>query len=445
MGITRVTVAGFKSIRQQQSIEIRPLTILAGANSSGKSSMMQPLLLLKQTVEATFEPDGLLLNGSNVRFTSADQVLSRTPNGESVNLLCIGVALGPDFWAFTEYREERDGGLHPVMTSVSGETDSHPLVFRKNMPHEEVRALLPAVETQMGFWMGKEDAAKLRWDIVAERGFLKPRFRWEPESPGQPINFVAARPGTNTNVEPVRVLKRVIHIPGLRGNPERSYPVAAVRELLFPGQFQDYVASVIAQWQASDQEKLNALIGDLDALRLTSTLAARRVNGSAVEILVGRRGSASADQPGDLVSIADVGLGVSQVLPVLVALHVATPQHLVYVDQPEIHLHPRAIVALARIMAKAATRGVRMVVETHSPLLLLAIQAMVAEGAEGLTPDLVKLHWFSRSEEDGSTSIASTELDQAGAFGPWPEDFGDVEMELERRYLDAAEAKLGGK
>jgi predicted ATPase len=47
-GITRITVGGFKSINQEQSIEIRPLTILAGANSSGKSSMMQSLLLLQK-------------------------------------------------------------------------------------------------------------------------------------------------------------------------------------------------------------------------------------------------------------------------------------------------------------------------------------------------------------------------------------------------------------
>jgi predicted ATPase len=46
-GITEIQVAGFKSISEEQRIEIRPLTILAGANSSGKSSIMQPLLLLK--------------------------------------------------------------------------------------------------------------------------------------------------------------------------------------------------------------------------------------------------------------------------------------------------------------------------------------------------------------------------------------------------------------
>src|SRR5436189_6182902 len=81
-GITRITVGGFKSISQEQSIEIRPLTILAGANSSGKSTIVQPLLLLKQTLEAPYDPGALLLNGPNVKFTSADQLLSRTNSGK---------------------------------------------------------------------------------------------------------------------------------------------------------------------------------------------------------------------------------------------------------------------------------------------------------------------------------------------------------------------------
>src|SRR3954466_13563189 len=75
--ITEIQVAGFKSISEEQRIEIRPLTILAGANSSGKSSALQPLLLLKQTLEAPYDPGPLLLDGPHVHFTSADQLLTR--------------------------------------------------------------------------------------------------------------------------------------------------------------------------------------------------------------------------------------------------------------------------------------------------------------------------------------------------------------------------------
>jgi hypothetical protein len=64
--VSCLKVAGFKSIREEHSIELRPLTVLAGANSAGKSSIMQPFLLLKQTLEATYDPGPLVLDGPNV-------------------------------------------------------------------------------------------------------------------------------------------------------------------------------------------------------------------------------------------------------------------------------------------------------------------------------------------------------------------------------------------
>ena len=140
----------------------------------------------------------------------------------------------------------------------------------------------------------------------------------------------------------------------------------------------------------------------------------------------------------DLVSIADVGFGVSQVLPVIVALHTAEPGQLVYIEQPELHLHPKAQVALAEVLGAAAKRGIRLVVETHSALLILALQSLVAEGK--LSPDLVKLHWFKRGR-GGATTIRSADLDENGAYGDWPEDFADVALAAESRYLDAVEAR----
>jgi predicted ATPase len=140
-----------------------------------------------------------------------------------------------------------------------------------------------------------------------------------------------------------------------------------------------------------------------------------------------------------MVSIADVGFGVSQIIPVLVALRVAEDGRLVYLEEPEIHLHPRAQVRLADILADAAKRGVRVVAETHSSLLLRAVQTLVAKGE--LAADLVRLHWFSR-DNVGVTHVKSVVPDENGAFGDWPEDFGDVNLQSEQDYLDAVESKL---
>jgi len=135
------------------------------------------------------------------------------------------------------------------------------------------------------------------------------------------------------------------------------------------------------------------------------------------------------------VNIADAGLGVSQTLPVLVALLAAKPGQAVYIEQPEIHLHPRAQVRLADVLAEAAKRGVKVIAETHSSLLLRAVQTLVAKGE--LAPDLVKLHWFVRNENDGSTEVRSADLDEEGAYGDWPMDFDAVELRTEGDYLDA--------
>lgn len=99
-GITRIAVEGFKSIAKRQEIEIAPLTILAGANSSGKSSIMQPLLMLKQTLEATYDPGPLKIDGPNVRFTSTDEFLSRTKDSAQ-DRLRVEISAGDFAFQFT--------------------------------------------------------------------------------------------------------------------------------------------------------------------------------------------------------------------------------------------------------------------------------------------------------------------------------------------------------
>jgi len=234
-------------------------------------------------------------------------------------------------------------------------------------------------------------------------------------------------------------IHQILHLPGLRGSPERDYPSTAVGPT-FPGTFELYAASIVEQWQLdNEKQKLPRLFSDLARLALTNKVIARRRNATAIELLVNRllRGDKE-----DMVSIADVGLGVSQALPVVVSLHTANPGQLVYIEQPEIHLHPRAQYAMAEVLADAAKEGKRLVIETHSSILLLGIQTLVAEGK--LSPDLVKLHWFTQ-QEDGSTKIDSADLDERGAYGDWAEDFDDVALRSESRYLDAAEARLREK
>jgi predicted ATPase len=230
----------------------------------------------------------------------------------------------------------------------------------------------------------------------------------------------------------------MIHVPAMHGNPERTYRTTAAGPD-FPGTFEPYVASIIHQWQVTKDVRLQQLGVALEKLGLNWKIEAARVDDTRIELRVGRLKKRTTGGARDLVSIADVGFGVSQCLPVLVALMTARRGQLVYIEEPEMHLHPRAQVALAEILADAANRGVRVVIETHSALLLFGVQSLVAEGA--LPPELVALHWFSLAE-NGASEVRSAELDEAGAFGEWPEDFDEVTLNAQARYLDAAEKQL---
>jgi len=410
--ITAITVGGFKSIRDPQRIEIGPLTVLAGANSSGKSSMIQPLLLLKQTLDAPYDPGPLLLGGPNVQFTAVEQVLS---SSKSEFFISFENNDKTTTYAF-KGAPERGFEVKELRVNLPGKGE---VILRPNMSREKILNILETLYSDVPPLLEeiKNSDLKVRRD------------RFSLLILSKPIGFNLSNIGES--------LLYLIHVPALRGNPERNYKVTPVVRSPFPGTFENYTASVIYSWQEKGDDKINELAGDLKELGLTWKVKAKKLGLEQVELQVGRLTKGTRGGARDLVSIADVGFGVSQVLPVLVALLVAEPRQMVYIEQPEIHLHPRAQVALAGILAKAARRGVRVIIETHSDLLLLGIQTVVAN--KRLSGEKVKLHWFTRNKE-GFTEVRSTELDESGAFKDreWPEDFSDVSMRAQSDYLDAA-------
>lgn len=432
-GINKISVSGYKSLYKLTTIEVTPLTVLAGANSSGKSSIMQPLLLLKQTLEASYDPGPLLLNGPNLRFTSAEQLLTQGKGWQKTNQIEISIGF------------QNSNPLLPHELAVSFKKEAQKFLKIQSMKFfrkDTVLDLYPTMEQEeLKELFGTLEFSNTEWIIKRERCFLKPFIQWDEHGQKNRMSSPLSKGVSTQDLE--NYILHMIHLPGLRGNPERNYPVTAMEDA-FPGTFEHYVASMIFHWQTKDPEKLNQLNQDLKDMGLTQTVSAHRLNDTQVELRVGRliesdNHKKNIKNKNDLVSIADVGFGVSQTLPVLVALLVAQPGQLVYLEQPEIHLHPRAQVALAKILANAANRGVRVVVETHSNLLLLGIQTLIAQ--DTLAKDKVTLHWFTRNKR-GDTTVSIARPDNTGAFGDWPEDFADVVLNAENNYLTAAEQQL---
>ena len=411
LGITKIAVKGFKSIVDECEIGIRPLTILAGANSSGKSSIMQPLLMLKQTLEAPYDPGPLLIDGPNVKFTAAEQFLSTLLEGNKTDRFHIGVkCTKPDLYFQVTTTFQKKSKIELLEMTVDQSPPKEIFTLYPEMPKKEIKMIVPSPSLSEDADCVKRSACFLR--LVSKGGYYV----------FNAVDYLADD------------IYNTIHLPGIRGISDRIYKLSTT-STWYPGTFDIYSASVIHEWKETKDERMNNVIDFLQMLELSGKVDTKKMGDVGVEVQVGRLPYNNTSEE-DMVNIVDVGFGVSQVLPVLVALIAAEPGRLVYIEQPELHLHPNAQVALSQILADAAKRGVRVVIETHSSLLLLGIQTLVAEGK--LSPDLVKLHWFSRNE-DGITQVDSVDLDEAGTYGEWPVDFNDVSLNAQSRFLNAVD------
>jgi len=438
-GPLSLSVQGYKAIRNKSVLEVKPLTIISGANSSGKSSFIQPFLMMKQTLDSAFDPGALLLYGPNVKITEHSQILSRgKARTDLVNQFVAGMQQGE------ESREVKfvvkQGALsilsdttttNGVVTSLSDPLSKANLERLRDSYRGLARRYLRVIRNS-----GEEAETDISreddwsFEVYRNRCFLEPILTVSADDEHYRLNVG----GDSDDDRWVKFLRGIIHVPGLRGNPERAYARSAVGST-YPGTFETYVASIVYEWTSSESPLIGTLSKQLEDLGLTWKLTARKLNDASIELSVGRMPHAQQGGAQDLVSVADVGFGVSQTLPVLVALLAAQPGQLVYIEQPEIHLHPRAQLALANALIAAANRGVYVVAETHSSLLIRGIQTAIAK--EELAAESLSLNWFSRDPLTGFQTSVQASIDVAGRFGEWPVDFDEVSRDADWDYLDA--------
>lgn len=123
--------------------------------------------------------------------------------------------------------------------------------------------------------------------------------------------------------------------------------------------------------------------------------------------------------------LADVGFGVSQILPVLVLLYYVPEGSIVLMEQPEIHLHPSVQSGMADVMlAVAKRRQVQIIVESHSEHLLRRFQRRVAEGS--MPSSDLKLYFVNTKR--GAAELNDLELNEWGGIENWPDKFFGDEM-----------------
>jgi predicted ATPase len=412
--LTKLRIRNFKCFEDTGEMDIRPLTLLVGSNSSGKSSIMQFLLALRQTVE------------------SPDIQVAFAPNG-------IWVRLGsyPDFIFRHDWQRELEAMLEVtehLPAPVRSSRQPNKLRLKVRWRYDKKTRQIRLEESELVFNDGEfsqslmrragryeatlkiasEDGKEWRHEVLPVHfyGFTVRTKKGEkpsdflPEVPRYPMLFA------------VRQLHLVFYLGPLREFPQRSYVISgqAPSDVGVRGE-----RSAEALWFASRTKKQRQQM-------LENINRWVKEFGIAKEVRLQRLGKSNqyqvlfVDATTNLpVNIADVGFGASQLLPIIVQGFYAPPGSALLIEQPEIHLHPKAQATLGDLLMEVVKAGDRqIIVETHSEHLLARIQRRIAE--QKFSHEQVAIYYFEPTP--GGTKIHRLELDEYGQLvEPIPEGF----------------------
>jgi predicted ATPase len=151
----------------------------------------------------------------------------------------------------------------------------------------------------------------------------------------------------------------------------------------------------------------------------------------------------SVEKSDTLHPLVHVGVGVSQVLPIVVMALIAPPDSILIFEQPELHLHPKVQTRLGDFLLSVACSGKQCIVETHSEYLINRLRLRSAEDETDALANVFSLYYVSK--DNGSTRYTRIAINEYGAIPEWPDGFFDESPREAERILRAALKKRAAR
>lgn len=331
---------GLKNFKCFEELDVRfaPITLLTGANSSGKSSLINAILAVLQTEQF---PHYLSPNGKYVNMGSFDEIVFQN-QGDDV------------FDIFIEFNDP-DGGF----------------------------------DTQ---WY-RNSANDLPRNI-------RNMYNIDPSYKPEEFNFD----------------KDFNYIGSFRRPPERTYYQKAKAQQKVDIDGESYIDQII-EWEETNPEKLNELNEVMQRTELFDQIQSNKLKGGRFELMVKTKANAR------FAALTDVGFGISQFLPIIIADLQLSDHSCLAVSQPEIHLHPKIQATFGNYLANQIKRTQKQyIIETHSEYLLNRIRLLLVTGE--LKPEDVRVLYF---ENDGvKSTVHDVEFATDGQVKGAPDSFFDT-------------------
>lgn len=372
--LTEISIRNFKCIADT-SLRLAPVTLLAGLNGAGKSSLIQSLLTLRQSHRSGSLLQGYLqTSGEFVDLGTPGDVLYEGAEADQIEIVLRDDA-NPDLSAHFMFTVD-DGGTVARATNLA----------------EHHNALNVASQLYTA-------------------------------------GLVLSGP-------PSREERALFHyINAERLGPRKYGPMLSLRTSGFDlGSKGEFALHALYQhrddaFSRSDDPRIlnsaSSKLGDQVEAWLAEVSPGVRLDLSAVEQADLMVGTYSFAEPGELRSrefrATNVGFGLSYVLPVIVALLSCEMGGVVLLENPEAHIHPAGQTRLGELCAFAAAAGVQLIVETHSDHFMDGIRIAVRNGI--LPAHDCAFHYFQR--QGTRSDVTSPEMDRSGKLSAWPAGFFD--------------------
>lgn len=431
--ITNLNTKNFRAF-EELDLNFSKINLFLGPNNSGKSSILSTLILLSQTLKSLDKETPLLLSGQGVMKdfgTYGDIVFNNNTKKEvSINL-----------------------GIHPQIPS-----GRYPPLLRGNIPKEGIKGkielkykyrprkhkiILNSCEVEMP---PEERAIKTKYVEYSEKIIIGEFFKQKKGLPNlRMYNFIPQvfryNFSENTFIlnlfleSLIKEVQKIEYLGPFRAHPERTYLFSGESPSSIGKHGESAVYILVEDYYYRGKKKINIVNKVSNWFRkseIADKIYIKRLTEKHFEMIISHLHSKEKE------NLADVGFGCSQVLPILVAGYNLKPNNIMLVEQPEIHLHPKAQAELGTFFKDVALNNIQLFIETHSEHLLLRVQAHVASG--DLKPEDVKVYYvYSNKDKGGKKDVVELPLTDEGYFSKeWPEGFFPERLEEAKKIAKAA-------
>lgn len=457
----------FKAFNEACYLPFKKMNIFLGPNSSGKSSFLKGLVLLNGTMKSSDEQPALHLNEEigdyrsivygkdsqkHIQFSItfdnhtqwSEQQLQIIKDRHRTKFLIASLALNDvqqiSLHKLNHFIEEKTNAYlqNPV---VRVDFTIKQTVKRPNVVHQFLLTLLDGTifsidMVRNSFYLSRESVQFSQPNIILPKKFLfkvdDTKFEMsQPHEIEDLLNVTIALQQIENQL--VEFFNHFLRIEPFRYRPSRTELIANYKFNSVGSNGKNIISAVIGMNQHKKEQTVQKVKRDVNKwlaeFDLAQSVDAQELKNNQYSLIIKNKFTGIEN------NIMDVGVGTSQLLPIIIESFLSPRKSVLVIEEPETHIHPNAQAKLADMFATCIEKDEkRFFIETHSMYFMQKIQILVAQGK--LTPEDVGVYYFEQGQD--GTRVSELTLASNGQFQQeFPKGFFDVAFELSKQFMDA--------